>query len=159
MTVKSKKVIITDLDGCICNDSHRHHLAPATREPLSGWNAYHLACGDDAPIMGTIRTVQALAAAHRIHIITGRQEIARAHTIAWLARYNVPYDELRMYLPADVRYRKWEYKLRYIEELRERGLHPVLFIEDWPLIADHVETAGRIPVLCINSRFPKLYER
>lgn len=150
-----KKIVCVDLDGTLCNDSHRHHLTPQL-DKTHTWTDYHMACAKDAPMMGVIIAVQALAKQYGIYIISGREEAAREATIAWLRKYDVPYNELYLRKSDDAVLSKKAYKVQYLASLRRRGLEPVLFLEDWPSVARHIEANG-VPVLCVDSRFLKLY--
>ena len=86
--------IIIDLDGTLCDNKHREHLI---KQAKPDWDAYFLACGADTPMRPTISAAQFWAhAGQRIIILSGRGEIARAHTENWLALYRVPYNELLM---------------------------------------------------------------
>ncbi|HSX43602.1 MAG TPA: hypothetical protein VLF59_05985 [Candidatus Saccharimonadales bacterium] len=157
----SRGIVCVDLDGTVCNDSHRHHLTPQLDPKHTDWADYHLACSGDTPLMGTILAVQALAHDYDIHIVSGREEIARAVTITWLKQHKISYTALRLRLPQEVDYddtTPWRYKIRYIQHLQDAGHEVVLFLEDWAMIADKIEEETGVPVLCINSRFPKLYD-
>ncbi|HJQ08563.1 MAG TPA: NUDIX domain-containing protein [Candidatus Saccharimonadales bacterium] len=150
------KIVCVDLDGTVCNDGYRHYLTPQL-DKTHTWTDYHLACANDPPLRGTIVALEALAKQYGIYIVSGREEIAREATVAWLKKYKIPCDELHLRKPKDARLRKHDYKIKYLESLRTQGLEPVLFLEDWPMIANHIEAVG-VPVLCVESRFPKLYD-
>ena len=85
-------VVMSDLDGTLANVDHRlHHIL----EPPADWEAFFLACGDDAPIERTISVLRHLhAAGYEIVIVSGRGDVAREETVAWLERYRVPCDRL-----------------------------------------------------------------
>ncbi|MEX2501757.1 MAG: hypothetical protein WD336_05225 [Trueperaceae bacterium] len=85
-------VVISDLDGTLANVDHRlHHIL----EPPADWDAFFLACADDPPILRTITVLRHLhAAGYEIVIVSGRGEIAREMTVAWLERHRVPCDLL-----------------------------------------------------------------
>lgn len=81
-------MIIFDLDGTLRNLEHRLHLI----EPIdqADWDAFYLACGDDAPIdhmLGTLKQFSDLG--HTIEIWSGCSEIARDITLDWLGRHGV----------------------------------------------------------------------
>ncbi len=85
-------VVISDLDGTLAHVDHRlHHIL----EPPADWEAFFLACGDDPPIERTIAVLRHLhAAGYEIVIVSGRGDVARDATVAWLERHRVPCDRL-----------------------------------------------------------------
>lgn len=87
-------LIVCDLDGTLADVEHRlHHI----RRRPKDWNAFFLACGDDLPIRNTIGLLRRLhEVGHRVLIVSGRSDLVREETEAWLARQGVPYDELVM---------------------------------------------------------------
>jgi ADP-ribose pyrophosphatase YjhB (NUDIX family)/uncharacterized HAD superfamily protein len=156
-TRQHKQIVCVDLDGTLCDDSRRYHLTPQI-DPSKTWADYHMACADDLPLTGTVITVRALAKSYAIHIVSGREEQARPATIAWLQQHDVPYDALRLRGPEDITLKNWEHKVAYITALRESGYEPVLFIEDWPMVATLIEEKTGVPVMRVHAPFPKLYE-
>lgn len=98
-------IIVFDLCDTLADTRHRAHLMPpasiAHRAP--SWDRYSLACGRDAPISPVIRLLMTLSEHYRIFILTSRGEVARAETVAWLARHNIPYDRLIMRGPDEHR--------------------------------------------------------
>jgi uncharacterized HAD superfamily protein len=147
-----RQVVCVDLDGTLSDDENRRQqYAPPAGSPLDLWLQYHLACGQDGPIAGTIGFLKALAPYFQIHIISGRWEQMRVVTEKWLQAQGVPYQELRMYTPADAPTKNYVFKVSYIEELRARNLEPVLFIENEPACAAYIETHATLPVLCVAN--------
>ena len=53
---------------------------------------------EDRPNPAVVELVQAISAADRHHIVllTGRDEVCRPQTAAWLNEHRVPYDEMHM---------------------------------------------------------------
>jgi FMN phosphatase YigB (HAD superfamily) len=150
---ENQKVVCVDLDGTLSNDEHRHRLAPAKGSPLDLWQEYHLACADDTPIDGTIATLKLLPDSVQVHIISGRWEQMRKETEVWLAAHGISYDALRMYGLSDRPMKNYNYKVQYVEELRDKGFDPILFLENEPIVADYIEEHGALPVLCVNPRY------
>lgn len=91
--LRTEQVVIVDIDGTICDASHRLHLIE--RQPPD-WEAWYAACDADEPVIPILRVVDALAERYVIDIITGRKEDSRAVTEAWLKRHEVPYRDLLM---------------------------------------------------------------
>ena len=87
-------IVISDLDGTITDAEHRVHLV---RGHPKDYDSFFAAARDDGPIWPVIHVLRALkAAGHEIHIITGRSDVTRADTIAWLEKFEVPHDRLLM---------------------------------------------------------------
>lgn len=125
------QTLLIDLDDTLCQTNHRHHLAVQARE-LDGdrganselWHAYSLACIDDPPIEWTIDIVRAAGATKDIHLITGRQEIARDLTYEWLQNnpYKpVPFNQLTMRAEGDHRSNA-KFKRETAQTLLARGV-------------------------------------
>ena len=75
-------IVLLDLDGTVCDTSHRAHLLD--KKPRD-WEAYSLACGDDQPIQEVVELARSLQAdGWALEAVTGRSEVARARTRAWL---------------------------------------------------------------------------
>lgn len=98
-------IIIFDLCDTLADTRHRSHLIPpaSIAHVASSWDRHSLACGNDAPITPVIRLLMTLSERYRIFILTSRGEVARAETVAWLARHNIPYDRLIMRGPDEHR--------------------------------------------------------
>ena len=92
--------IIVDIDGTICDATHRmHHIE---HEPKN-WDAWYAAVIHDAPIEPILNLVDALSGAYIIDLVTGRSDIARRETENWLTKHRVPYDRLLMRKEGDHR--------------------------------------------------------
>ena len=96
------RTIICDLDGTLADIEHRvHHIRGRGRRD---WDAFFRACTDDLPIRNTIHLVQRLhEVGFRVLIVSGRSDLVREETVAWLEQHSVPYDELLMRRDADHR--------------------------------------------------------
>ncbi len=105
MQMVTPDIIVFDLCDTLADTRHRAHLIPpaSTARIASSWDRYSLACGGDAPIPPVIRLLMTLSEHYRIFILTSRGEVARAETVAWLARHNIPYDRLIMRSPDEHR--------------------------------------------------------
>lgn len=95
-------LIVCDLDGTLANIEHRlHHIRDRRR---GDWDAFFRACGDDLPIGNTIQLVQRLhEVGFGVWIVSGRSDMVRDTTEAWLERHGVPYDRLLMRRDGDRR--------------------------------------------------------
>lgn len=106
------KTVIVDLDGTLALISHRQHLIKRKgRAP--DWDGFFLACDKDKPNYPVIETVKLYKqAGYRIHIFSGRGKIAEQKTLAWLEKYQIPYDAITMreekdYTPDDQLKETW----------------------------------------------------
>lgn len=92
------KAVIFDLDGTLADGTHRLHLLPTVDLHLTdSWNEFNRASKDDSPIHSTIEVCNIMVQAGlRVIILTGRSDIVRAETEAWLERNFVMYSELVM---------------------------------------------------------------
>lgn len=83
------RAVIVDVDGTL-----------AIRGTGRGSRAFYhwKRVGEDAPNRPVVELVQTIAAAgrHRILIVSGRDEVCRPETEAWLRAHAVPFDELHM---------------------------------------------------------------
>ena len=75
------RLLVCDLDGTLCDDSHRRALA----KPGS-WDQYHERMGNDTPCdaVATIVT-HWIVCGHEVLFLTGRPERYRERTVQWLS--------------------------------------------------------------------------
>ncbi len=107
------KSIILDLDGTLCDTSHReHHIdkhSMAVALTLNGdagvqkcWDNFHEGMGDDTCNMDILHMLDCMVSLktdlhkYGVIIITGRPERYRDRTMKWLRDFLVPCDALIM---------------------------------------------------------------
>lgn len=135
--------IIVDLDGTLCDNSHRVHLAQA-----KDWDAFHAGIPLDVPHT-EVATILAILAkeAFEIILLTGRDEKYREDTLAWLRRHDLVnlFDHLLM-RPDDDRRPDHELKPSMITEhfgSAEEAQHSVLFcLEDRDKVVEALRNYG-----------------
>jgi uncharacterized HAD superfamily protein len=134
------KTVVVDLDGTLCDTSKRAHLLD--KKPRD-WEAYSNACGADEPITEVVDVVRSLFASRwDIVLVSGRGSGARAQTVAWLDKHDVPFNAL--YLRPDGDYRSNpELKRELIA-----GLDADLAIDDHPGVAKAYAELG-VPTLIV----------
>lgn len=94
--------VIFDLDGTLANCEHRmHHIAEFDLDcghaGKIDWEAFYRACVHDTPMRATINTMIAFCATGcRVEIWTGRSDLVRDETVAWLNQHGVPRCFMRM---------------------------------------------------------------
>lgn len=148
-------VVCVDLDSTLCDTSHRHHLVLQGDERVNtDWVAYSLACAEDAPIEGACRLVRLLHAYYRIVLVSSRDEQARSLTENWLARHDVPFDELILGgsdgAPAGLA----EFKAHHVAALLERGEEVALVVDDMPGLPDALAPL-EVPVLTVRPPYDR----
>ena len=62
----------------------------------------------------------------------------------------MPWDVLHLRGPGDVTENGLA-KAQYLVKLRERGLTPVVFFEDWAPVAEIIRSVAGVPVVLINA--------
>lgn len=147
--------VCVDLDSTLADTSHRHHLVlPGAERDKTDWVAYSLACADDAPIEGACQLVRLLSVKHRIVVLSRRDEAARELTQGWLARHNVPYDELVLGGVDGAPDDQLEFKVHHLRALLERGEEVLLMVDDLPGLGEAVAAAGLpTPVLRVQPPY------
>jgi hypothetical protein len=144
-------IVLSDLDSTLADVQHRAHLARLDSQHPNDWIKYSLACINDTPMAGPVRTLQMLAETFPIYLVSGRNIEAQDATEEWLNLVGVPYEELRLHRSTDDMH-NGRYKVGYIQELRSRGYNPMLMLEDHLAVAAMVEAVG-VPVLSVNPRY------
>lgn len=84
-------MIVIDLDGTLCNSSHREHLAQNKQ-----WDDFHAGLVNDAPHRDVQLLIEALWDRHDIVFLTGRSEAWRNQTLKWLEDHSIMGDTLLM---------------------------------------------------------------
>jgi len=140
-----------DLDSTLANTMHRQHMVSLIREKKATWLDYSLACVDDAPIDGAVTLVRLLYGA-RVHqfAVSGRNASAEDITRDWLKRHQVPLQNVFLRVDGDYT-ANGLFKVKVINQLRERGFDVVLFIEDWQETADTITEKTGVPVLVVKG--------
>jgi len=141
-----KTQVIFDLDGTVCDSKHRVHLLQGDKKD---WAAYHSLCDKDAPIKHVIAIMRGLHLDHHITILTGRSEIAKAKTIAWLGHNKAPYHDLVM-RPADNDLDPVTLKAQWADIYNFTCDNTLCAFDDDPFVADMWSERG-IPCLQINE--------
>lgn len=121
------KAIIIDLDGTLCNVSHRvHHIQ---KEPKD-WQGFFDACVDDTPNPAIVELYDmASFYGYCIIYVSGRPETHRAQTQAWLKLHCVEFYMLLLMRPAGD-YRPDHEVKRELYEQHIAGKYEVLFVVD-----------------------------
>lgn len=97
-TNKAARFAVFDLDGTLCDITHRLSLIKGCEKP--DWDGFFAACSADEPKWPVIDLIRSVYGAHvktnEVVILSGRSEVVRKKTAIWLATHGVPYDHLIM---------------------------------------------------------------
>jgi len=91
-------MFLLDLDGTLCDVSHRKQLAKS-----KAWNEFHGLCHLDEPNPDVLRVVLLLQRTILPVIVTGRNARWRTKTEVWLFRHGVSWEALLMRPDGDFR--------------------------------------------------------
>lgn len=92
-------IAVFDLDGTICDNDHRKHLAETKQ-----WDAFNAACVDDLPRKAEYLLARAMdKAGHVIVYCTGRDAARRKETTQWLMVHGLPAGDVLMRATGDHR--------------------------------------------------------
>jgi uncharacterized HAD superfamily protein len=124
---KMRKCIIFDIDGTIADLTHRRHFV-ATKP--KNWPAFAAAIMDDTPIEQIIDVLRMYhARGDAIILCSGREATSRDKTVDWLAKHNIPFNNLYMrpakdYRPDDI------VKEELLDQILADGYSPYMVYDD-----------------------------
>jgi phosphoglycolate phosphatase-like HAD superfamily hydrolase len=81
-----KPIYIFDLDGTLADTEHRLHFIQGKEKD---WRGFFAAAKDDPPIRSGVETFKALARVAEVWIWTGRSDVVREETMAWLYEHGL----------------------------------------------------------------------
>jgi phosphoglycolate phosphatase-like HAD superfamily hydrolase len=139
------KCIIFDLDGTLCDDTHRAHHMHA-----GDWDTYFARCIDDPPFEGVMFVARAVAGHCRVVFITGRSESVKKETCDWLDAQGFRSYALYMRPVGDFRANS-VIKLEALASVRAAGYVPLLVFEDQPQTCKMWRSAG-VPVAQVGGK-------
>lgn len=128
-----RNYLIVDLDGTLCDNSHRQHLALAKQ-----WDEFHSLLHEDKlcnEVVAVIRGLSAVVPDLHVVAVTGRNERYRGKTLEWKRQQGVHhlFDDLLM-RPDDDYTKDEVLKIKMIEDYfggsKERVLSKVLLALD-----------------------------
>jgi predicted secreted acid phosphatase len=91
---------VFDLDGTLCNVSHRRQWVATQPKNWDAWNAGISKDVPNAPVLDALHT---LSGSFRIVLVSGRGSEYRVQTEEWLKKYRISYDALFMRAAGDFR--------------------------------------------------------
>jgi len=125
--------VIADLDGTLCDVSEILHLVEGEERDFHAFHAASADCPPDEAVVEAVRAAKANGAG--ILVVTGREFIWRDLTLDWLAKHDIPYDELVMRIVGDYR-PDHDIKADMLDDLEKRGWTVTEAWEDRDDIAD-----------------------
>lgn len=141
---------IFDLDGTICDNSHRR---PMLDQPKPDWKRFNAAIGDDVvsePIARLLRVLSADGSA--IVLCSGRDGGFRKLTETWLTFNEIHYDALYMRTAGDSR-KDEVVKLELLERIRADGFNPWIVVDDRSRVVAMWRRAGLTCLQCAEGDF------
>lgn len=138
----SGPTLCVDIDGVLADATHRQHLL-ASR--WRDWDAFFEAAGRDGLLAQQAVLLDTIGQDHVIALVTARPAWIATLTQGWLTEHDVRWDVLIMRSNADFR-RSSEMKTAAVWQLRQRGLEPVLALDD---DARNVAAYARLGIPCV----------
>lgn len=150
----SKHIVTVDLDSTACDTEQRWHMID--RKNGTDWDAYSLACVDDAPVESVLALCRLLIQfGVEVHALSARKAVALDITKEWFEKYGV---ELTKYWLDEGTTQDYASKsdhvtyklarLREIEKATDKTVY--LHIDDWAGIAHRFDAEG-IPTICVRT--------
>lgn len=106
-----KNTVIFDLDGTLCDITHRLHFIQRDKKD---WDQFYLHCVFDEPKKEIIHLFHSLQnnPPVELYIVSGRNDKVKKETLNWLNKYKIYPDKLIMrpegdYTPDDQLKRSW----------------------------------------------------
>ena len=142
--MKKTKAIIVDLDGTLCNVDHRvSHVQKEEKD----WKSFNEGMVDDGIHHWCYELIESMRKQdYKIIFVTGRDDSYRSHTVDWLKKNHVSYDELYMRVEADHRDDELIKKEIYDRSIQE--VYEVLFVVDDRLSV--VKMWRKIGLICLQ---------
>lgn len=142
------KVVVFDIDGTLSSVEKRKHFLE--KKPKD-FDSFYLAMGEDDPRLEIIELCNMhFDAGWKVLLFTGRPELYRGLTIAWLKKYNILYHELHM-RPDQQRYES-DYKIK--QEMIDRvGVKIDLAVDDRDQAVRMWRENNIVCLQCAEGRF------
>ncbi len=146
-----KPVVIVDLDGTVADLSHRLHFIQHEESTDRDYESFFMNVIDDKPIKSTIDMVEGLyAEGYPITFVSGRSDISRAETEAWLEKYvKVEYKALIMREAGDKRPDTMVKNTFYKRFFQQYDIHCA--IDDRPSVIREVWEANGVRVIDVGD--------
>lgn len=133
--VQGKNIAIFDLDGTLCDISHRQHFVRGPRKQRN-WKKFFEACSEDVPKWDVIALFNALrGVGWHVEIWSGRSDMVQKQTEKWLFDHGIAVN-VSSGVPLTMRpegdnIKDSELKARFLEAFtRDTGRVPTIIFDD-----------------------------
>ena len=140
--------MVFDIDGVLADAQGRQHLIEGSQRD---WKGFFARCGEDAPILSSVRLLDVVDADVAVVLLTGRPLGVQDATIQWLDRHGLRWDVLVMRDRGDYS-NSLVFKQQSARFLKARGFELVLAVEDDRRNCEMFEEEG-VPALYIHSGY------
>ena len=146
--------VIVDLDGTLCDTTHRQAMIDVADRSRTDWEAYSMACTTDGLITATKALVVAIGRDFNVCVLSGRNSSALPETVEWLGRHRVLADYIQLRPKGDHRSNP-DLKVDFVRTALSRRWKIELAVDDYPAIKWALSSLS-IPVLLVQppSRHP-----
>jgi hypothetical protein len=133
-------VVVFDIDGTIANNNHRRpHLIGEKKD----WKSYNATMIKDGLIRDVADLMFELSANHDIILCTGREEVYRNVTVAWLRNYNLTRCIVDVFMRPEKDYRSDAIvKVELLNIITELYGKPWLWFDDRQQVVDAIRAEG-----------------
>jgi len=132
------KVIVFDIDGTVANNKHRSHWVMSKPK---NWKAYNATMADDIVYEDVAWLVKSFADDNDIIFATGREEVYRDTTLAWMDANGIPYHALYMRQEKDYRPDNIV-KVEILNIIRRYWGEPFIWFDDRQQVVDAIRAEG-----------------
>lgn len=131
-----KPILLCDIDGTLSNgDSRVHHVNREKKD----WKTYFSLLSTDTPVEWVIEKVKSHRPTHTICLCSGRPDTYQRETLAWLEKYDVPFDWIFMRPESDKR-QDTDVKLGFLQYIPKNNI--TLVLDDRPSVCRAWESQG-----------------
>ena len=153
-------IVSFDLDSTLCDTAHRQHLVNREEGGVTDWDAYSMACADDAPGPGLPLALAFQQLGARLVVCSARSVGARKLTDQWLREQGLRVLAMRLREEGD-HTKHIEWKAQAVKDLSDFCEHafgePIaLHVDDWPAVKDATEKLTGIPTVIVHVEFAEV---
>ena len=102
----NRDTIVCDLDGTLCDISHRTHWVQVPSGVRKNWDAFFSEVPNDTPNRPVLDLLYIVSEYSHIIFCSGRPERCRSDTMQWLEKYYFPEGAYELYMRQDGDFRR-----------------------------------------------------